>query len=297
MPDADALPGHTAGDGDAPPVADLDRLLDIALEAALAAGDALLEGQHRVRADIGTKSSPTDMVTDMDRSAEALIRTVLLAHRPDDAILGEEGGPTAGRSGVRWIIDPLDGTTNYLYGHPMYAVSVAAEVDGRVAVGVVHHPPRSETFTARLGGGAYMGDVRREGVGAPLLGAALVGTGFSYLPERRAWQGAILRHVLPVCRDVRRGGAASLDLSWVAARRLDAFYEWGLAPWDVAAGSLIAAEAGASVATLHGGPSSSDTTFAAPPHLEAAFRELLTKAIAASADEEPETTTEAPPSP
>jgi myo-inositol-1(or 4)-monophosphatase len=166
---------------------------------------------------------------------------------------------------VRWVIDPLDGTTNFLFGVPAYAVSVAAEIDEQAVVGVVVDPSRDETWRAWRGGGATRnGRVLQLPATPPSLETALVATGFSYLPERRAHQARVLSHVLPRVRDIRRFGAAALDLCWVAGGRVSAFYELGLQPWDLAAGVLIATEAGAETATLSDGT----TVCAAPGLLE-----------------------------
>jgi myo-inositol-1(or 4)-monophosphatase len=225
--------------------AELDELLAIAVELAEEAGALLLDGQERVRALVATKSTATDMVTEMDHASEALIVAGLERLRPGDGILGEEGHDRAGTSGVRWVVDPLDGTTNYLYGFPSFAVSIAAEHEGRSVVGVVRDPVHDETFTAVLGRGAACNGRPLAVTGPPGLATALVGTGFGYDPARRALQSQVLLGVLPNVRDIRRAGAAAVDLCWVAAGRLDAFYELGLAPWDWAAGSLVASEAGA----------------------------------------------------
>ena len=227
------------------PAADPSELVAIAVELAEEAGALLREGQARVRTSVETKSTGTDMVTEMDRAAEALIVDGLLRRRPDDGILGEEGSARAGTSGVRWVVDPLDGTTNYLYGFPSYAVAIGAEVDGVSVAGAVRDVVHGETFSAVAGGGAFLDGRRLHVTGPPTLATALVGTGFGYDAERRAAQGDVLRRVLPRVRDVRRAGAAAVDLCWVAAGRLDAFYEVGLAPWDWAAASLVASEAGA----------------------------------------------------
>jgi myo-inositol-1(or 4)-monophosphatase len=220
---------------------------------------------------VSTKSSPTDMVTEMDRAAEAHVDRVLAERRPDDALLGEEGTVRSGTSGIRWIVDPLDGTTNYLFGLPIYAVSVAAEADGQVVVGVVADPSRDETWTAVAGRGSTCNGrlLRLAGAARP-LSSALVATGFSYSRERRAAQAELLATVLPAVRDIRRLGAAALDLCWVASGRYDAFFERGLAPWDRAAGALIAAEAGAGVADLADG-----TLLAAAPGLLSPLRRLI----------------------
>jgi len=261
---------------------DLTALLGLAVRLATDAGALLLEGRDSVQADQATKTSATDMVTDMDRASEALVVDGLVRARPDDAILAEEGSSRAGKSGVRWVIDPLDGTTNYLYGHPTFAVSIAAELHGRTVVGVVAAPAHDEMFTAVVGGGAFatggrsFGEGRRLAVsGATDLATSLVATGFSYLADTRTAQGRVLSRVLPLVRDVRRLGAAALDLCWVACGRIDAYYEAGLQPWDLAAGALIAAEAGAGVVGLDGPVPGSGSVLAATPALIDPLRRLL----------------------
>jgi len=229
-----------------------------------------------------TKSSPTDVVTDMDRAAEALIRERLLAARPRDAILGEEGGEQAGRSGpdqVRWVVDPLDGTVNYLYGLPDWSVSVAAEVDGTVVAGVVTVPSHGEMFTATLGGGAWLwvGDgavALRCNTGVPLE-QALVSTGFGYEVPRRVVQGEVVGAVLPRVRDIRRGGSCAVDLCSLAAGRVDAYYERGVNYWDWAAGGLVATEAGALLGGLARAEASPSMAIAAEPVLFGRLRDLL----------------------
>jgi len=250
-------------------------LLALALDAAGRAADLLADGSASRRRDVATKSSGTDMVTDMDRAAEALIVRTLLGVRPADAVLGEEGGERAGTSGVRWIVDPLDGTTNYLYGHPGYAVSIAAEVDGVVEVGVVADVSRNETFSASRGGRSHLEDVALAGSTCTDLAQALVATGFSYRPEQRTVQAARLRHVLPVVRDIRRNGAAAIDLCWVACGRVDAYYETDVQPWDVAAGLLIAEEAGMATTGIDGGPATGASVLAAAPALVEPLQALL----------------------
>lgn len=250
-------------------------LLALALDAADNAGELLVEGLGRNRHHIATKSSGTDMVTDMDRAAEALIVEAITASRPHDAILGEEGGQRPGTSGVRWVVDPLDGTTNYLYGQPAFAVSIAAEVHGTVEVGVVADPSKGETFWATRGGGSRLDGRLLACSDLVDLADALVATGFSYLAERRTAQAAVLGRVLPSVRDIRRNGAAALDLCWVACGRLDAYYEVGLQPWDVAAGLLIASEAGATVSGVEGGAASGHSVLAGAPGLVEPLRQLL----------------------
>ncbi|MGH3211411.1 MAG: inositol monophosphatase family protein [Trebonia sp.] len=264
-------------------------LRSVAISAAREAGDLLANraGQVEVAA---TKSSPTDVVTEMDRRSEELIRSRILAARPSDAILGEEGGLVGNTDNapVLWVIDPLDGTVNYLYGLHDWAVSIAAEVewaDGpevggaesgevgrKIVAGAVYVPLRGELFCAVRGHGAWL--QAGEDYWHPLecgpgvqLDQALVGTGFGYRQERRKVQGEVVAAMLPQVRDIRRAGVASVDLCAVAAGRLDGFYERGLNYWDWAAGALVATEAGAVVGGLHGKPVSSSMTVAAGPAL------------------------------
>jgi len=255
-------------------------LLRIAVAAAAEAGRLLASWRGDERPEVvQTKSSPTDIVTEMDRRSEALITTRIRAYRPGDTVLGEEGGQTAGGpvgdggqpGRVRWIVDPLDGTVNYLYGLRDWAVSIAAEVDGSVVAGVVEVPRHGETFTAATGQGAWLhrGEAKLAlhcSPGVP-LDRALVGTGFGYDPGRRRVQGEVVAALLPFIRDIRRGGSAAVDLCSVAAGRLDAFYERGLNYWDFAAGGLIAREAGALVGGLAGRTESNSMTVAAGPGL------------------------------
>jgi myo-inositol-1(or 4)-monophosphatase len=266
-------------------------LAELACSVAREAGDLLLTRHGRVTV-VETKSSPTDVVTEMDRAAEELIRRRILAARPGDSILGEEGGLEAAPAAaaapgdpaaapVRWIVDPLDGTVNYLYGLPDWAVSIAAEVNGTVVAGAVRVPVRGSLFTATAGGGAWLqpaADAEPQRLacnsGVP-LGRALVGTGFGYEATRRVVQGQVVAVLLPRVRDIRRGGSAAVDLCSVAAGRLDAFYERGLHDWDFAAGGLIAREAGAQVAGLQGRPASESMTLAAGPGLFAELHDLL----------------------
>ena len=250
------------------PAADPSALAALAVELAEEAGALLLEGQSRLRTSVETKSTGTDMVSEMDHASERLIVSALAARRPGDGILGEEGSTRAGTSGVRWVIDPLDGTTNYLYGFPSWGVAVGVEVDGVAVAGAVRDAVHGETFSAWRGGGAWCGDRRLTVVGPETLATALVGTGFAYDAARRAEQAAVLVDVVPRVRDLRRAGAAAVDLCWVAAGRLDAFFERGLAPWDWAAASVIAEEAGAR--TLR--RDTDGLHLAAPPHL---FDELV----------------------
>lgn len=194
------------------------------------------------------------MVSDADRDAEALIRDLLAAERPDDGLLGEEGSQSDGSSGRRWVVDPLDGTTNYLYRFPAWAVSIALEDGVGGLVGVVHDPLRGEMFTAVRGEGARLDGEAIAVGGTATLDTALIGTGFGYAADRRAEQAVVVAKLLPQVRDIRRAGAAALDLCMVACGRLDGYYERGLNAWDWSAGSLIASEAGAAVLPLPGEP-------------------------------------------
>ena len=219
-------------------------ILDLACEAARAAGALLLERVGRPVGGLAAKSSRTDLVSDADRDAEALLVGMIRAARPDDAIVAEEGGGGEGRSGVTWVVDPLDGTINYLWAIPQWCVSVAARDAEGGLVGVVHDPSRGETFHARRGAGAWLNGERLTMRPGGPLGESLIGTGFQYRAEARARQAERLLTVLPAVRDLRRFGSAALDLAWVAAGRLDGYFETGLNPWDRAAGELIVAEAG-----------------------------------------------------
>jgi myo-inositol-1(or 4)-monophosphatase len=220
-------------------------LLSIAEEAARAAGGALLERFGGPRREVRSKSTPTDLVSEADIEAERALRGVLAARRPDDAVLGEEGGDRgAGTSGVRWIVDPLDGTVNFLFGIPQWAVSVACEDGDGLVAGVVLDPLRDETFAATRDGPATRDGAPVEASSRGELATAMVGTGFAYDAEVRAVQAEVAARVLPRVRDLRRMGSAALDLAWTACGRYDAFYERGLQSWDRAAGELLCARAG-----------------------------------------------------
>jgi myo-inositol-1(or 4)-monophosphatase len=233
--------------------------LELAERAARAAGEVLLAYHGRPPEGLGSKSSVTDPVSDADREAERTIRELLAAERPDDGLLAEEGSHSEAASGRRWVVDPLDGTVNFLYGLPVWGVSVALEDELGSVVGVVLDPLRDECFGAVRGEGARL--VRGSGEEVPLrvrevreLERALVATGFSYEPVRRAEQAGVVRRILPRVRDIRRAGAAALDLAWLAAGRVDGYYERGLRHWDWSAGRLLVAEAGGVVAELPGEP-------------------------------------------
>jgi myo-inositol-1(or 4)-monophosphatase len=252
-----------------------DELERLAVEFAEGAAAVVRQGR-RDHMTITAKSTPTDVVTEVDQAAERWLAEQITARRADDAILGEEGGgQRRGTSGVRWVLDPIDGTVNFVLGLPLYAVSVAAELDGVVVAGAVSNPATRETFHARLGGGAYLGDVRLDGPRHVPLDRAVVGTGFSYRSDVRATQAAVVAAVLPQVGDVRRLGAASVDLCFLAAGRLDGYFEVGLNVWDFAAGGLVATEAGCVVSGLHDRPASEQMYAAAGPELAPSFYALL----------------------
>jgi myo-inositol-1(or 4)-monophosphatase len=246
-------------------------LLEIAVEAAGAAGAVLLAHYERTGLDVRTKSTATDPVSEADLAAERAIRAVLTARRPHDAVLGEEGGDAFGSSGLRWIVDPLDGTVNFLFGIPQWCVSVACE--GRA--GVILDPTRNELFTAVAGEGAKLGERPLQASGRSDLATALVATGFAYDAAVRARQGELLTRLLPRVRDVRRMGSAALDLAWTAAGRYDAYYERGVQPWDVAAGKLMCAAAGLEVRALPARDGLPEGVLVAPPALAAELFELV----------------------
>ncbi len=260
-----------------------DDLLALARQLAADAAALLLDGLTRARREVSTKSTATDMVTEIDRESENLIVRGILDRRPDDGIVGEEGADVAGTSGVRWIVDPVDGTTNYLYGLPGFSVSIAAQVDGDVVVGVVHDPMHDDVYSARRGVGAWLNDEPLHTPDHDDLATALVATGFAYDPARRARQAEVLVRVLPRVRDIRRMGAASVDLCATARGRVNAYYERGLGPWDLAAGALVAEEAGAIVGSVHDQLWKGGLVLAAPPSLYDAFRDLVVGAGAADA--------------
>ncbi|MEV4810330.1 inositol monophosphatase family protein [Micromonospora avicenniae] len=253
-------------------------LLEIAVELARDAAATA----SRMRAEgvsvAATKSTVTDVVTAADRAVELQVLDALRRLRPADAVLGEEygaGDTEVGAGGVRWILDPIDGTVNYLYGLPHCAVSLAAEVDGEVVAGVVRNVSTGEEWTATAGGGAWRDGERLRCSTETDLGQALVATGFGYDPKRRAHQARVVAELIPHVRDIRRLGAAALDLCLAAEGRVDVYYEKGLAAWDQAAGALVATEAGMLVAGLGGRPAGPDLVIAAPPALFAPLHDRL----------------------
>jgi myo-inositol-1(or 4)-monophosphatase len=252
----------------------LRELLALASDLAREAGQIHSDGVTRALR-IETKSSPTDLVSQIDKESERLIVERLGELRPDDAVLGEEGALGHGTSGVRWVIDPLDGTTNYVYGYPAYAVSIAVEIDGQPQIGVVFDSSAGRMYRALSGFGAMCDDQPIHVREQPDLATALVATGFSYEATQRERQGAVVAQILGRVRDLRRGGTAALDLCHVAAGHVDAYWELDLSPWDYAAGAVIARAAGAEVAFPRAAHGHGPAVVAAHSALMPAFLELL----------------------
>jgi myo-inositol-1(or 4)-monophosphatase len=217
--------------------------------------------------NVTAKSSPTDLVSEADHAAERLIRDRLAAARPGDGFLGEEGGNASGSSGLRWVVDPLDGTINFLFGIPQWAVSIACEDARGTLVGVIYDPMRDELWTAERDGPALLDGRPIEASTRDDLATALVATGFGYDAEVRRLQAAVAAELLPQVRDIRRLGSAALDLAWTAAGRYDAFYERGLNAWDLAAGALLCRRAGLQVRTLAPTPPAAGGVLVAPDPL------------------------------
>lgn len=254
-------------------------LMDVALRLAREAGELVRKGRSSAEV-AATKSSDVDIVTQMDLASETLLRERIAQWRPDDAILGEEGDDTVGTSGITWVLDPIDGTVNYLYGIPHYAVSVAAVTGDvrngewtRVAGALVDGD--GVEWKAALGHGSYRNGVRLMRKGGPGLSGTLLATGFQYVAERRVAQGNIVTQMLGQVRDIRRLGSAAVDLCLVAAGTIDAYYEHGLHPWDFAAGALVASEAGLRVAGIDGGDADSHLLIAAIPEVWDELRDAL----------------------
>ena len=261
---------------------DTDELLALAVRAARAGGDLIRDERP---ADLGvalTKSSPTDVVTVMDQACERLLRDLLLGERPADGMLGEEGGGVAGTSGLTWVVDPIDGTVNYLYGIAQYAVSIAVvtgdptdDTDHEVLAGCVHNPVSGQTWTATTGGGARLDGRPIRCTDGDDLAQVLLATGFGYQAARRTQQAAVISALLPRVRDIRRMGSGALDLCLVASGQVDAYLERGLHPWDLAAGGLIAREAGARVSGLGDAPAGYELVVAAGPRTHARLQAAL----------------------
>lgn len=257
-----------------------ERMDDLELARSAARLGAEIVARWSDRLESAEFKSAVDPVTEADRESEQAIRGLLTTYRPDDGIVGEEGDSRMGSSGRRWLIDPLDGTVNFLHGFPQVAVSVALADDQGGVAGVIHDVVRDEVFTAARGCGATLAGDPIRVAGRVELGKALVATGFAYDRQERGPEygrivGEMLRHV----RGIRRGGSAALDLAWVACGRLDGYWETGLGPWDVAAGFLLVAEAGGIVTAIDGGPASHESCVAANATLHPALRAKVASAV------------------
>ena len=259
-------------------------LRDLALDIARAVAPEIGRRAGRVAVS-STKSTTTDLVTEVDRWSEAQIVDRILDARPGDSILGEEGTGVEGTSEVRWVVDPIDGTTDFVYGHPGFSVSIGVEVAGQPVAGVVVDPLLDDEFTAALGHGTNRNGQAVRVSDVTSLDAALVATGFSYDPDHRGRQAEVLVGVLPLIRDIRRMGGAATDLASVSCGRVDAYFEWGLNPWDRAAGRVLVSEAGGLVTDLDGRPFTEDRgsegstaggmTVAAPAPIHGPLLDLL----------------------
>ncbi|WP_344105302.1 inositol monophosphatase family protein [Myceligenerans crystallogenes] len=276
MPPGIELPGD-------PEIAGLRALAE---RLAVTAGTLVREGRPANVEVAATKSTGTDPVTEMDRASEELMRRILAEERPHDAILGEEGDDTPGTSGLTWVLDPIDGTVNYLYGIAGWSVSVAVVAGPpdpalwTIVAGAVHSVPDDRTWSAGRGQGATR-DGEPIRISRPAsLGECLVGTGFGYDADRRASQAVVLTQVLPQVRDIRRLGSAAIDLCLLAQGSLDLVYERGLNPWDMAAGALVATEAGAALTGLRGMPATSEMLVAGAAEFVAPLAEILEAADA-----------------
>ena len=253
-------------------------LRDLAAELARRAGQLVLAARRGGIVSADTKSSATDMVTEHDRASEHLIVEALRAARPDDAIVGEEGTADDGTSGIHWLIDPLDGTTNFLYGLPGYAVSIAAADAAGTVAGAVYVPATDELFSAARGQGSTLNGAPIRCSSTAEVAQVLLATGFSYQPELRRAHMRRLQHIIGEVRDIRRMGAAAPDLCYVAAGRVDAYFEEHLGPWDLAAGELVAREAGCLSGDLSGGPVRPAQVLVANPAVFEPLRALIIEA-------------------
>ncbi len=256
-------------------------LLAIAVDVATKAGKFVAHKRTGEISVAATKSSLVDVVTEVDRECEAMIHQLLADARPGDGFFGEEGGSGSSTTGITWVVDPIDGTVNYLYGIPHYAVSIAA-VEGvptpdqwSVLAGVVANPATGEVFTASRGGGAYLGSTRIQVLEPVDLQSTLWLTGFAYAEEYRRAQGQLVSEIVPIVRDIRRMGTASLDLAAIAAGRANIYFERTLSPWDHAAGELIVREAGGMVCGFGDDAPSREAIFAGHPEMVRAFQKLV----------------------
>jgi myo-inositol-1(or 4)-monophosphatase len=250
-------------------------LREIAEAVAREAGQQLREAFAGPGINVTSKSSPTDLVSEADHAAERLIRERLSTARPGDGVLGEEGGSAEGSTGLRWVVDPLDGTINFLFGIPQWAVSIACEDADGTLVGVVYDPMRDELWTAERDGAPLLDGRPIESSTRDDLATAMVATGFGYDAEVRRLQAGVVAELLPQVRDIRRLGSAALDLAWTAAGRFDAYYERGLNAWDLAAGVLLCRRAGLAVRRLAPTPPAADGVLIAPDALVDALEAIV----------------------
>ena len=264
----------------------VDELLTVACQVAVEGGDVAAAGRTATALDIATKSSATDLVTVLDHTAEDTIVGRLAALRPGDAVVGEEGTHREGTSGVSWLIDPIDGTTNFVYRVPQWATSVAASDAGGALAGAVYVPTMGELFAAGRGRGATLNGEPIACSGCTDVSLALVATGFGYRPDDRRRQAALVEHVIGSVRDIRRIGSAAIDLCYAACGRVDAYYEAGLNPWDVAAGELIAREAGCRSGDFTGGPPAANRLLVAAPSIFDDLVRLVSEAVTAEHQDE-----------
>lgn len=259
-----------------------DELLDVAQGLARRAGKMALSGRKSGLQSVDTKTTQTDMVTEFDRASEAMIYEGLRTMRPNDSIVGEEGASHVGTSGVTWYVDPIDGTTNFLYDIPLWAVSIGAKDADSAIAGAVYVAGADEMFTATREGGAWRDGTRISCNEPARLATALVATGFSYAAEARTVQAERVSRMVHRVRDIRRFGAAAVDMCYVACGRLDAYFEENLHEWDIAAGDLIAREAGCLTGDFAGGPIRPEQTLTAGPSLFEPLRRLIAEATAAN---------------
>jgi myo-inositol-1(or 4)-monophosphatase len=251
----------------------IDELLALALGIAQKAGELLTNRPETF--DINQKSSARDFATHMDHASEKLIVREILEARPNDGIIGEEGAARESTSGITWVIDPIDGTVNYFYNLPGWNISIAAKDEEGVLIGVVYAPTLNSLWRASRGGGAFLNDRQIHVSEAGALSDSLIATGFSYDLAERVRQGEFIASLIPQVRDIRRNGAAAVDLCHVASGAIDGYFETGLKEWDLAAGGLIAQEAGALVSGRNGQEAGEAMVIAAGPALHA----LLTTEI------------------
>ena len=271
---ATGRPGPASGGLTHLTVVDHAVLRDLALDIARAVGPEI--GRRAGRVDVSsTKSTASDLVTEVDRWSEDQIVSRILDARPGDSILGEEGTGVEGTSNIRWVVDPIDGTTDFVYGHPGFSISIGVEVDSQPVVGVVLDPLLEDEFAAAVGHGTTRNGQQVWVSGTTDLTAALVATGFSYDPDRRGRQAEVLVGLLPQIRDIRRMGGAATDLASVSCGRVDAYFEQGLNPWDCAAGTVLVSEAGGRVTDLDGRPSTGEMMVAAPAAIHGPLLDLL----------------------